>query len=306
MPTQVPDNRSVCLPPAVPPTSMCATAAEPRGFQQFKSNETQSGGAGADPTEDGGFEEAIHPWQFMGGRLPTMLWEDGCRIFGGGDDFHFTGDAILADDDAGSGSSIPGGPGVRSAASKHRVGAGAGSSPQVTVKAEKKLKKEKAAAARSRVTAEAGELVGMLKSAIGRHVANLDASPDEDKADACEEKMDKVKRLKKKLAEASDSEEEEEYERLLERARKDLKKARAEMARQDAADAEAVAASVAVMSRADAHMSARAAIPAPTDVRGRHPPVAIAPPASVARGAGAGTVDMLTEPDGEGRGGARL
>ncbi|CAN0571074.1 unnamed protein product, partial [Ectocarpus sp. 12 AP-2014] len=40
---------------------------------KFKENEQRSGGAGADATQDGGFVNARHPFQFMRGSLPTML-----------------------------------------------------------------------------------------------------------------------------------------------------------------------------------------------------------------------------------------
>ena len=51
--------------------------------QQFKANEVQSGGAGADEGEDGTPVDAIHAFEFMGGRVATMIWEDGVRLRGG-------------------------------------------------------------------------------------------------------------------------------------------------------------------------------------------------------------------------------
>ena len=45
-----------------------------------------SGGAGADATPDGEVENAIHSFQFMGGRLATMIWEDGVSQHAGDDD----------------------------------------------------------------------------------------------------------------------------------------------------------------------------------------------------------------------------
>lgn len=80
--------------------------------QVFKSNETRSGGAGAGPTAEGRFVAAGHPFDFMGGRAATMIWEDGIRIVAGGDDNNLTIEAIIPDWQPGSGSSVPGGPGV--------------------------------------------------------------------------------------------------------------------------------------------------------------------------------------------------
>ena len=90
------------------------TVASDVGAQKFKSNETQSGGAGADEGEDGeGPVDAQHAWDFMQGKLSTLIWEDGIRLVAGGDDNNQSGNAIIPDGFPGSGSSIPGGPGVR-------------------------------------------------------------------------------------------------------------------------------------------------------------------------------------------------
>ena len=37
---------------------------------------------------------------FMGGKLATMLWEDGIQIVSGGDESNFTGDPVIADSHA--------------------------------------------------------------------------------------------------------------------------------------------------------------------------------------------------------------
>ena len=84
---------------------------------QFHANELQSGGAGADEGEDGNPVDAIHAFEFMGGRVATMIWEDDVRLRGG-DDTNESGSAIIPDGQPGAGSSVPGGPGVRGAVSE--------------------------------------------------------------------------------------------------------------------------------------------------------------------------------------------
>ncbi|CAM9368507.1 unnamed protein product, partial [Pylaiella littoralis] len=74
----------------------------------FRDREDVSGGAGADPSSDGEDSgDSRHAFHFMGGRLATMLWEDGIRVVAGGNESKFTGDPVNPDSHAGSGSSIP-------------------------------------------------------------------------------------------------------------------------------------------------------------------------------------------------------
>ncbi|CAM9979332.1 unnamed protein product [Pylaiella littoralis] len=105
---------------------------------EFLSKQTISGGDGADAGEDGDPTNAIHPFEFMSGSLPTMLWEDGIALLGG-DENGGGGDAIIPDSQPGSGSSVPGGPGVLSIQER----AGTGIKPPPKVKKERKGRQAK-------------------------------------------------------------------------------------------------------------------------------------------------------------------
>lgn len=118
----------------------------------FKDNEAKSGGAGADISEGGELADAKHAYEFMGGRLATMLWEDLMEQLAGGDDGGIA-ETIIPDGKAGSASSIKGGPGVRGTTAKLRPDASAGATSSTTVKTEGKLGPDGAARATARTSA---------------------------------------------------------------------------------------------------------------------------------------------------------
>ncbi|CAM9562088.1 unnamed protein product, partial [Pylaiella littoralis] len=114
-----------------------------KNHTEFARKTNASGGAGADTDDEGDPENAIHPFEFMSGSIPTMLWEDGIALLGGDDSKSGAGEAIIPDSHPGSGSSVPGGPGVRTAKERVRTGAQDPTtvSKESTVKVEKRDRK---------------------------------------------------------------------------------------------------------------------------------------------------------------------
>lgn len=190
--------------------------------QKYRADENQSGGAGAETQANGEIADAIHPFEFMGGRLCTMLWEDGMRLVGGGDESKFTGDVIIPDGHAGSGSSVPGGPGVRATA---KVNSGSSSSKQV-----KKPKHGGGEAEREALAAKAGGLIATLQAAAEREIKGLEADKGDDKDSVLEGLVDDVSRLEEKVANASSERTRSLYTHLLAKANARLDKAEADMA----------------------------------------------------------------------------
>ena len=80
-------------------------SANELGYQKYVHNEDQSGGAGADEGSDGEIDDSNHSFNFMEGRLATLIWSDGCNIMGLQSGNNFTGQIINPDNSAGSGSS---------------------------------------------------------------------------------------------------------------------------------------------------------------------------------------------------------
>ncbi|CAM9924707.1 unnamed protein product, partial [Ectocarpus fasciculatus] len=85
---------------------------------EMRHRESISGGAGADSVEgsDGEdeFKSSIHTWNFCGGRIPTMVYEDLMKAKTGGSCGSGIADAVIADGFVGAGTSVPGGTGTRS------------------------------------------------------------------------------------------------------------------------------------------------------------------------------------------------
>lgn len=260
--------------------------------QQYKSNETQSGGAGADDAggEDGDVVNAIHPFEFMGGRLATMLWQDGIRIFAGGDDTNFTGDTIIPDGHPGSGSSVPGGPGVRPTVEAKPA--------QAAIRAKKQKSDHK-----TQLLDETRTLISKLKDQAEKQMKEAQCvfgSVDQDRVMdlGMEALLDDCQRYQEKVDAATSDSVREGYEDLLSDAEARLVAARAkkkkmkqaavaEEARLVAARAEKNASDQAAAVAAAAVSSAASASPSSSL------PGAPATPGAIEGGAGSG--EVLTE-----------
>ncbi|CAB1120800.1 unnamed protein product [Ectocarpus sp. CCAP 1310/34] len=207
---------------------------------KFKENEQRSGGAGADATQDGGFVNARHPFQFMRGSLPTMLWEDGIELSGGGDDETYRpGDIVLPDGHPGSGSSVPGGPGVRGR------GEATPARSSGNTNSRKHKKPKTGSDDRAELVADTKEVIALWRKAAEQEVrgdkpAFGDIEKDRAKDLAMEGFIDDVQRLQAKVDSASSDFLREKYQKLLDAA--EARVARAEQSSDEAAMASSSAA----------------------------------------------------------------
>lgn len=224
--------------------------------QLFKANETKSGGAGADE-EDGETVNAVHPFEFMGGRLATMIWEDGVRLVGG-DDTNQSGNIIIADGDPGAGSSVPGGPGVRGSrgatAAPTFGDSDSCTSGSVRSNSGKTMSRKKSARSKKSTTSPKDQRLDVLHSKAQSVLDKLSSSMDEEAAGAgsafghvraerdndrvLEDLVDDVERLEEKVASAKTDKSRQRYQRLLQAAEARVEVAEAEADR-EAADAAA-------------------------------------------------------------------
>ena len=217
--------------------------------QQFKANELQSGGAGADEGEDGNPVDAIHAFEFMGGRVATMIWEDGVRLRGG-DDTNESGSAIIPDGQPGAGSSVPGGPGVRGAVSESAApssgndacGKPKSAKPKSTRKGRQRAERAPHGEERAVLVSKANVLLDMLSKS-----AEQDAKASEPafrslqegrtKDLAIEELIGDVDRLQRKVDSATSDKARERFQKLLDSADARLDQAYAEKERDEASAA---------------------------------------------------------------------
>lgn len=207
--------------------------------QHFKSNEKQSGGADAEKNENGQCVNAIHPFEFMGGRLATMLWEDGIRLVAGGDDTNFTCDVVIPDEQPGAGSSVPGGGGVRGT-----VGASGSYKPATSAKSKRSKTPPNDQA---RLYNQTQDLISILtKSAQQEVKGNEPALGDLQKARerdrAQEDLLDDVGRLQQKVNTAPSEYLRTRFQKLLDGALLRVEEAEKELQGAAAASAAASAA----------------------------------------------------------------
>lgn len=194
----------------------------------MRSRESISGGAGADAVGDseGGdneFKSSIHTWNFCGGKIPTMVYEDVMKAKCGGGDFGSgLADTVIPDGFAGSATSVPGGTGTRSitqsAPTAREAGGGRSTRPGAAdaahVRKQKSVKKtdqdEKNAAygsfqklmetmARNEVDEHANAPAGGIEELaedvlrLGKRVRELPQDADADSRDTFEELLDDAK-----------------------------------------------------------------------------------------------------------------
>ena len=216
-------------------------------LQVFKVNETQSGGVGADE-EDGQPVNAVHPFEFMGGRLATMIWEDGVRLVGGGDDTNQSASAIIPDGHPGSGSSVPGGPGVR-ATSAPSTGApepdnpnSGKTKPGKTKPGRSKKSKNSHDEERAGLVSKANMLLDKLSNSVEEEstesrsaFAGLQVARSTDRA--MEDLVDDVERLQGKVDGAQSDKTRQRFQKLLDAAEARLEKAEAAQKEPEAAAA---------------------------------------------------------------------
>ena len=167
---------------------------------------------------------------FMGGKLATMLWEDGIQIVSGGDESNFTGDPVIADSHAGSGSSVPGGPGVRSTAPRQP----AGDSKAAGASKRRKGQPDK----NEELRANAALVVGQMKASADLDLGNMRAEASADRARELETLTDDVERLQGKLDNTSSADNKKMYAKLLKRAQRMKKRFEEEEEKEEAAAAE--------------------------------------------------------------------
>ncbi|CAN0300844.1 unnamed protein product [Pylaiella littoralis] len=141
----------------------------------------------------------------MSDSIPTMLWEDGIALLGGDDSKSGAGEAIIPDSHPGSGSSVPGGPGVRTA--KERVLTGAQDpttvSKESTVKVEKRDRKPKKVPEDFGVIrAGVEELVAKMSKAVDHEIRRGETEVGDGNLTRLEELTDKTRSLKEKIAAA--------------------------------------------------------------------------------------------------------
>lgn len=171
-----------------------------------------SGGAGADPVDDG-WKDSTHTWNFCGGKIATMVWEDLMAQKCGGDVGTGLADAVIADGAVGSGTSIAGGTGTRSI------------SQSAGARAAQKRKGKKSEDGGERTAAYAS--VSTLMTTMN---ATAQLEQDDVKGIGMEELADEVLRLAKKLRdlpEDADEESRETFEELLAEAKEELGAAKA-------------------------------------------------------------------------------
>ncbi|CAM9488537.1 unnamed protein product, partial [Pylaiella littoralis] len=150
-------------------------------------------------------ENAIHPFEFMSGSIPTMLWEDGIALLGGDDSKSGAGEAIIPDSHPGSGSSVPGGPGVRTAKERVRTGAQDPTtvSKESTVKVEKRDRKPKKVPEDFGVIrAGVEELVAKMSKAVDHEIRRGETEVGDGNLTRLEQLTDKTRSLKEKIAAA--------------------------------------------------------------------------------------------------------
>lgn len=180
---------------------------------------------------DGQVLDAVHAFQFMGGRLATMLWEDGMRVNGGGDESGLSADVIIPDGHPGSGSSVPGGPGVRATEKAN----GDGSSSTQQNKPTNKGKGGKGGdPKREKLFQETSDTLRSMRALAEREAKQLEAESIENKERSESAKMedliDDVVRLQNKFNTAPNARTKSWYGRLLAAANARLDKAEAGMA----------------------------------------------------------------------------
>eukprot|EP00903_Cladosiphon_okamuranus_P005786 g5733.t1 len=197
----------------------------------FKANETQSGGVGADE-EDGEPVDAKHSFNFMYGRLPTMIWEDGIRLVAGGDDTNPMGSVIIADGQPGAGSSVPGGPGVRGSPDSNAAPSSGASKSGTSCSGETisgkpksgtKKKQKTNEQTRDKLFAKAHTVMDKLSRSVDGEATGA-GSPftpvqaDRAKDRVVEELIDDVERLEEKVASARSEKARQRYQALMEKA----------------------------------------------------------------------------------------
>lgn len=217
--------------------------------QEFLSKQAKSGGDGADAGEDGDPTNAIHPFEFMSGSLPTMLWEDGIALLGG-DENGGGGDAIIPDSQPGSGSSVPGGPGVLSI--QERTG--------TVIKPPPKVKKERKGRQAKKGQEDFGEvragaemLVAKMSQAVDHELRRGATEVGDEKMARLESLTDKTRSLKAKIKDAeaeSDEDAKASYVALLRVTETTRKKVLAEVLENAAAESEVEEAAAAAVTRA--------------------------------------------------------
>lgn len=211
----------------------------------FREKESKSGGDGADRNEKGEVSDAKHSFEFMQGHLPTMMWEDPLRLQAGGDDNVGVGDAVIPDGKGGSGSSVPGGPGVRSTVPAIPAKTTSDAAPAIPAKtaadAAKISRKKKRDAAKAdersmqKLRLEASGLISKISAGIAAETAAKDALDDDEEDRRAEEAADNIDRLQGKVAAASDDTRKI-LMTLLEKARKKLAKCTEALAARERAE----------------------------------------------------------------------
>lgn len=184
--------------------------------QKFQANELQSGGAGADRVDGGDPDDAKHAWQFMQGKLATMLWVDGIRLTAGGEDSNQSGGIIIPDGQPGAGSSVPGGPGVGTLTTTGNR----------KPKASKKPKSEPNAQNKADLYSKANDLLDKLSSSMDEEKAGAAGGGDayatiqaeRQRDGVLEGLMGDVDRLEGKLQAAKSDKTRQGYQRLVDAA----------------------------------------------------------------------------------------
>ncbi|CAB1100861.1 unnamed protein product [Ectocarpus sp. CCAP 1310/34] len=168
----------------------------------------------------------------MRGSLPTMLWEDGIELSGGGDDETYRpGDIVLPDGHPGSGSSVPGGPGVRGRGEATPARSSGNNNSR-------KHKKPKTGSDdRAELVADTKEVIALWRKAAEQEVRGDEPAFGEIEKDrakdlAMEGSIDDIQRLQAKVDSASSNVLREKYQKLLDAA--EARMARAEQSSDEA------------------------------------------------------------------------
>lgn len=203
--------------------------------QDMRSRESVSRGAGADAVGDseGGdneFKSSIHTWNFCGGKVPTMVYEDLMKAkCGGGDIGSGLADTVIPDGFAGSGTSVPGGTGTRSitqsAPSAPQAGGGRPTRPGAADAAHVRKKK----AVKKTDQDEKGAAYGSFQKLMETMTRNEADEHADVQAGGIEELAEDVLRLGKRIRELpqdADADSRDTFDELLDDAKAKLKFAR--------------------------------------------------------------------------------